>query len=256
METARQSILLRMRSGVLSLGRSALDLVYPPQCVACDRATSASHGLCSSCWSGLRFIARPYCERLGTPFTVDIGGPLLSPAAIADPPVFERARAATAYEGVAKEMVRRFKFADHLPMAKPMARMMRQAGAELIAEADLIVPTPSHRWRLLQRRFNQSALLAQELSGSIGLPMAFDLLQKKKATAPQTHLTKAQRRENISGAFSVGKEQRFRLEGKRVLLIDDVITTGATANAASRILLRAGAGAVDILAFAMVVPSS
>ncbi len=244
----------------LALGRTLLrraaDIVYPPQCIACSYATDEPHTLCASCWSGMGFIARPYCERLGTPFAVDLGGPLLSPAAIADPPVFARARAALRYEGTAREMVHRLKFGDQLALAIPMSRWMHGAGAELLADADLIVPVPTHRWRLFRRRFNQSALLAQHLARLSGKPVADDILIKHRATAPQTSLTKAQRRENVSGAMRVPQDMKPRLAGRRVLLVDDVITTGSTANAASRILLRGGASAVDVLAFAMVVNPS
>jgi ComF family protein len=237
-------------------GSRAVDLVYPPQCVACGKALGTAHALCPTCWGGMRFIARPFCERLGTPFAVDLGGPLLSPAAMADPPVFARARAAAAYEETARDLVHRLKFSDHLPLAILMAKLMAQAGKELIADADLLIPVPAHRWRLFRRRFNQSAELAKRLAAETSLPLADDALIKHKATAPQTSLTRAQRRENVSGAFSVPKEKRIIIEGRRVLLIDDVITTGSTANAASRILLRAGAKQVDVLAFAMVVNSA
>jgi ComF family protein len=235
------------------LVRRVLDLVYPPQCVACSKAIDEPHGLCATCWGQIRFIARPFCERLGTPFAVDLGGPLLSPAAMADPPVYRRARVAAAYDGPAGEMVRRLKFGDQMPIAIPMARMMMQAGGELLADAALIVPVPSHRWRLLKRRFNQSALLAGKIGEASHIPMMDDVLIRHRNTAPQTRLTKAQRQHNVSGSFTVPAHQRHQIEGKNVLLVDDVITTGSTANAASRVLLRAGAASVDVLAFAMVV---
>jgi ComF family protein len=233
--------------------RRLLDLVYPPQCVACSKAIDEPHGLCASCWGQIRFIARPFCERLGTPFAVDLGGPLLSPAAMADPPVYRRARVAAAYDGPAGEMVRRLKFGDQMPIAIPMARMMAQAGTELLADAALMLPVPSHRWRLFHRRFNQSVLLGRKISAASGIPMADDVLLRHRSTLPQTRLTKAQRQQNVSGSFSVPKSQQHRIEGKAIVLVDDVITTGSTANAASRVLLRAGAASVDVLAFAMVV---
>ncbi len=234
-------------------GRALLDLVYPPSCVACFSATAEPHGLCPACWAGIRFIERPFCERLGTPFDVDLGGPLLSPAAMADPPVFDRARAVARYDDGARALVHRLKYGDRLDLARALGAMMVRAGAELVAEADLIVPVPLHRWRLWRRRFNQAMALSAVLSRATGLPCDPFVLARVKPTRPQVGLTRAQRGENLQGAFRVPPEARPRLAEKRVLLLDDVLTTGATANAASRALLRGGARAVDVLAFARVV---
>ncbi len=233
--------------------RAALGLLYPPTCIACQAATGEPHGLCAACWSGIRFIERPFCERLGTPFQVDLGPNLLSPAAIADPPVFGRARAVAEYDGTASLLVHRLKYNDRLELARALGTMMTRAGAELLGEADVIVPVPLHRWRLWWRRFNQAMALAKVVSVESGVPCDPFLLSRVKRTRRQVGLTKAQRQENLQGAFRVLPEVKARLKGKRVLLIDDVLTTGSTANAASRALLRGGAASVDILAFARVV---
>jgi len=242
--------LLRQAGGA---GRALLGLLYPPTCIACGAATGESHTLCASCWSGIRFIERPFCERLGTPFAVDLGMPLLSPAAMTDPPVFGRARAVAEYDGTASALVHRLKYGDRLELARALGTMMLRAGAELLAEADVIVPVPLHRWRLWRRRFNQAMALARVVSAGSGVPCDPFLLARVKNTRQQVGLTKAQRQENLQGAFRVPPEAKARLQGKRVLLIDDVLTTGSTANAASRALLRGGATSVDILAFARVV---
>ncbi|WP_243370443.1 ComF family protein [Microvirga solisilvae] len=245
---------------VLSFGarmaKAALGLLYPPSCIACQGATGEPHGLCAACWSGIRFIERPFCERLGTPFQVDLGQSLLSPAAIADPPVFQRARAVAEYDGTASLLVHRLKYNDRLELARALGTMMTRAGAELLAEADVIVPVPLHRWRLWRRRFNQAMALAQIVAAESGVPCDPSLLHRVKRTRRQVGLTKAQRQENLQGAFRVLPEAKARLKGKTVLLIDDVLTTGSTANAASRALLRGGAAKVDILAFARVVTES
>jgi ComF family protein len=233
--------------------RAALGVIYPPTCIGCGGATAEPHGLCPGCWAGLQLIERPYCERLGTPFAVDLGVPLLSPAAIADPPVFERARAVARYDDVARRLVHRLKYGDRLELARALGAMMARAGAELLADADVIVPVPLHRARLWRRRFNQAMALADAVAKGSGLPCDPFLLARVKATAPQVGLTKAQRGENLQGAFRVPAETKPRLQGRRVLLVDDVLTTGATANAASRALLRGGAEAIDVLAFARVV---
>ncbi|HEU6441690.1 MAG TPA: ComF family protein [Microvirga sp.] len=230
-----------------------IGLIYPPTCIACQAATSEPHGLCATCWSGIRFIERPFCERLGTPFPVDLGQPLLSPAVLSDPPVFGRARAVAEYDGTASLLVHRLKYNDRPELACALGSMMARAGAELLRDADLIVPVPLHRWRLWRRRFNQAMALAKVVAGESGLPCDPSALARVKRTRRQVGLTKAQRQENLQGAFRVPSEARARLRGKQVLLVDDVLTTGSTANAAARALLRGGAASVDILAFARVV---
>jgi ComF family protein len=232
---------------------SALGILYPPTCMSCGAATGDPHALCAGCWAGLRMIERPYCERLGTPFPVDLGMPLLSPAAIADPPVFARARAAAHYDGIARALVQRLKYGDRLDLAHALGTLMARAGAELLADADIIVPVPLHRWRLWRRRFNQAASLAKVISARSGIPFDPLLLSRVKHTRQQVGLTRAQRQENLQGAFRVLDPAKPRVEARRVLLVDDVLTTGSTANAASRALLRAGAAQVDVLAFARVV---
>lgn len=243
----------RLRHGARDIWRLAIGLLYPPTCIACQAATGEPHALCAACWSQIRFIERPFCERLGTPFAVDLGQPLLSPAAIADPPVFGRARAVAEYDGTASLLVHRLKYNDRQELARALGGMMTRTGAELLADADVIVPVPLHRWRLWRRRFNQAMALAQAVSSGSGVPCDPFLLARVKRTRRQVGLTKAQRQENLQGAFRVPPDAKARLKGKRVLLIDDVLTTGSTANAASRALLRSGAASVDILAFARVV---
>ena len=170
-----------------------------------------------------------------------------------DPPVFDRARAVARYDDVARKLVHRLKYSDRLDCAEALGTMMARAGAELTTEADVIVPVPLHRWRLWRRRFNQAMALARVVSRNSGIPCEPVLLARVKRTHSQVGLTKAQRQENLQGAFKVPPDARARLADKRVLLVDDVLTTGSTANAAARALLRGGAKAVDVLAFARVV---
>ena len=258
---SRRSASARVPAGARALGiagrigAAALDLIYPPVCIACRKATGAHEGLCPPCWSAMRFIERPFCERLGTPFERDLGQPgLLSPAAIAAPPVFARARAVVRFEdGPARRIVHRLKYYDRLELARPVARWMARSGAELVAEAAVLVPMPLHRLRLAHRRFNQAALLAQVLSTETGIPVSTQTLTRIKPTPPQVGLSRAQRADNVQGAFTIEDDKRVDIAGRRVLLVDDVMTSGASANAAARTLLRGGAEVVDVLVFAQVV---
>lgn len=235
--------------------RAAADIVFPPSCLNCRAATGAPYGLCASCWSQARFIERPYCERLGTPFAADLGGDgFLSPDAVANPPVFARARAVAQFEdGAIRQLVHRLKYSDRMELAKPMGAWMARAGAELLDDADLLVPVPLHRRRLASRKFNQANALAQAVSVESGVPVDPFALVRVKPTASQVGLSRSQRALNLQGAFRVPEAMTARVEGRAIVLVDDVMTSGATANAASRALLRAGAKRIDVLVFARVV---
>lgn len=251
----RQAVVARLSDVGRRAGRVALDLVFPPSCLACRRAVAATDALCPACWGAIRFVERPFCERLGTPFPLDLGAEgLLSPDAIANPPVYARARCVCQFDdGPARQLVHRLKYGDRLELAKAMGAWMARAGDEILVEADLLVPVPLHRTRLARRRFNQSALLARAISARCGTPVDLDSLGRDKATPSQVGLTRTQRALNVQGAFRVAPERRLAVEGKAVVLVDDVLTSGATINAASRALLRGGARRVDVLVFARVV---
>jgi ComF family protein len=176
---------------------------------------------------------------------------------MADPPVFGRARAVVRYDdGPARRLVHRLKYSDRLELARPMGAWMARAGAEVLAEADLVVPVPLHRFRLMSRRFNQAAALAHCVSKASAVPVDAQALVRLKQTPPQVGLSRAQRAANVQGAFRVPEEAKTRIFGTKIVLIDDVLTSGATANAASRALLRGGAKGVDVLVFARVVTSA
>ncbi|MBB4305573.1 ComF family protein [Rhodobium orientis] len=243
------------RAGAImgAAGRSLFDLVLPPVCMACRQPVAVADALCARCWSRLTLIDKPYCARLGIPFSYDLGEGALSAEAIADPPPFDRARAAAVFDDVARDVVHGFKYRDHTEHVRLMARLMARAGQELLDDADVIVPVPLHRWRLWRRRFNQAALLGAEISRLTGV--AFDplILHRIRATQHQVGLTGSERDRNVRGAFRVTPDRRPAIADRRVLLIDDVLTSGATVKASTRALLRGGAQSVDVLVFARVV---
>jgi ComF family protein len=243
----------RLAGALRGAGRLVLDAALPPLCPACRRPVADDGGLCPGCWSQLSFITPPYCERLGIPFAYDPGPGVLSMQAIADPPAYGRARAAVRYDDIARTLVHALKYGDRLDLAPTLGRWMVQAGGALLAEADALVPVPLHWRRLWARRFNQSAALAEVIATRAQLPVAHAALARIKSTRQQVGLTASERALNVQGAFRVREEARAEVAKRRLVLIDDVLTSGATIDACARALLRAGAAAVDVLVFARVV---
>lgn len=239
------------------LARNALlwpaRVLFPPVCAGCRRHVSQPGALCGACWPTLRFLEKPWCAVMGTPFSHDMGEGFLSAEAIANPPPFGRARAAVAYSGVARQMVQGLKYGDRTDLAPWMARWMLRAGAELVADADVITPTPLHWRRFFTRRFNQSAELARSIAALSGVEFAPMAVRRMKPTRQQVGLSAAEREDNVRAAFTVPEAQDIIVRGRRVLLIDDVYTTGATVCAVAKALLKAGAAGVDVLTFARVL---
>lgn len=232
--------------------RGVVDTLAPSQCLHCRRPVEQAASLCVSCWAELKQIDDPVCDMLGTPFAYDQGPGSLSPAALADPPDWDKARAAVLFEDVAQGLVHALKYNDRQEAGLLMARMMARAGRELLAQADVIVPVPLYRWRLWRRRFNQSAFLALQLAKTSGTPFRPELLTRARATTSQVGLDQVARRRNVRGAFAVPPEKTAEVAGKAVLLVDDVRTTGATAEACAVTLKKSGARTVSLLTFALV----
>jgi len=246
---------LRRRSlaAARETARFLADLVLPPTCLACEARVAADGGLCALCWGRIAFIERPFCDRLAIPFGYDIGPGALSAEAIADPPPFGRLRAVAIYDEVAAKLVHGLKYNDRPELGRSLGAMMVRAAAELAPTADLVLPVPLHRRRLWSRRFNQSALLAEALAGAWGKIFDPLALARIRPTRQQVGLAPNQRAENVRGAFRVPTEEKAVVAGRKVVLVDDVYTTGATVKAATRALLRAGAASVDVAVFARVI---
>jgi len=241
----------RAAAAARAMLRTALDLALPTLCPSC-RAPVEGRGLCPACWSKLSFITRPYCERLGIPFAYDPGPGILSMEAIADPPAYQRARAAVRFDEISRALVHALKYGDRLDLAPMMGRWITHAGREILAEADALVPVPLHWRRQWARRFNQSAILAKAVAEGSGVPVAAGALKRVKATAQQVGLSRSERAVNVQGAFKVPDEGKALVGGRRLVLVDDVLTSGATVEGCARALYRAGAANVDVLIFARV----
>ena len=244
----------KLTSGPKTAARLVLDFLLPLRCVSCDARVATADGLCATCWQKMSFIEKPWCLRLGTPFAYDVGEDAWSPQAIAAPPVFDRLRFVAFYEGPARDLIMGLKFSRRRELAMPMGKWMSRAGLEVLGRDSLIVPVPLHRFRLLARRFTQSADLARVVAVECGGQYQPELLRRHKRTRQQVGLSAKDRQKNVRSAFDVNKNLAGDLQGRHVVLIDDVITTGSTISACSKTLLAAGASSVDVLTFAFADP--
>ena len=241
-----------VRSAWSHAARLALDIALPTLCVAC-REPVDGEGVCAECWAKLSFIAPPFCPRLGIPFVYDPGPGLLSMEAIANPPAYARARAAVRYDDVARTLVHALKYQDRTDLAPAMGRWMARAGRELLEGADALVPVPLHWRRGWSRRYNQSGALARVIERQTGVKLASEALRRVRPTQQQIGLSRSERASNVQGAFKVASDRKADIAGRRLVLVDDVLTSGATVDACARALLRAKAASVDVLVFARVV---
>lgn len=239
-----------------NIWRGTLDVMLPPLCLGCQSRLANHDALCPECWRQIDFIRSPLCDRLGLPMPYDTGAPMISAAAAANPPPFERARAVARFDGLMRELVHDLKFRDTHDARRLFGRWMCQAAPELVTSADVIVPVPLAPLRLLSRRFNQAQIIAAEVGRLSGKPLLPLALRRTRATAHQIGLTRRERERNVAGAFAVAPESIPQIAGKSILLIDDVITTGATVSAATKALKKAGAARVDVLALALVTDPS
>ena len=231
-----------------------LDLVLPPRCLGCGGIVERQGRLCAGCWRALTFLGPPHCRLCGYPLPHAAAGAPLCGGCALEPPGFDRARAALRYDEGARGLILAFKHADRTDSAPLFGRWLARAGAELLADADLIAPVPLHRWRLLKRGYNQAAILARALARESALPLVPDLLQRRRATRSQQGLSAQGRLANVTAAsFCAHPWHRRRLADRKVVLVDDVMTTGATVAACAAVLRRAGAERVDVLTLARVV---
>ncbi|MFN3387857.1 MAG: double zinc ribbon domain-containing protein [Allosphingosinicella sp.] len=231
--------------------RHVVDFALPPRCPGCGEIVGAPHRFCLACWGSLAFLGDPCCACCGLPFAYGEGEAAACGRCLADPPRFDRLRAAVAYGEVARKVALKLKYSGRPGVAGTLARFMARH-LEARPEA-LLVPVPLHRWRIWSRGYNQAALIAAALSAQCGVPAAQDALRRVKATPPLKGLGRRERAEAVRGAFRVTDAGKALLRGRDAILVDDVFTSGATANGCAKALKRAGAARVEVLCWARVV---
>ena len=229
------------------------DFLLPRRYSVCMTELATAPALCLTCWMDLHFIQSPICARTGVPLPFDLGPESVSLSAMRFPPAYDRARSALIYNGTARQLIHKFKFHNRPEIADLLTPWLETCGQDLLKDADYLIPVPLHLFRIVSRRYNQSAELARALSKSSGVPMKVEWLRRVKKTSQQVGMTRDMRRKNLKGAFEVKPNKVHALEGKNVILIDDVITTGSTLTACAKTLRKAGVARIDVLSVARVV---
>lgn len=251
-EGPRGSPLLRRPFAALrNFGARALDQVVPPLCLHCRRPLTEPRTLCVDCWRELELISPPICPIMGTPLAFDAGPDARSPELRYNHPLYDRARAATVFGPVSRRLVHQLKYYDVPGVAQLMARMLAPAARDICEGADALIPVPLHRLRLAHRRFNQAVALADALSPLVGVPVARHAVARVRRTRAQAGLSREARADNLGNAFKV--RDRAAVEGKTLVIVDDVLTTGASADAIAVALKASGARTVNVAVFARVV---
>ena len=234
--------------------KPVLDFALPPRCPGCGTVTEAPHRFCLDCWSALRFLGEPCCHRCALPFDYDSGPDVLCGACLAQPPGFDRLRAAVVYGEISRKVALKLKYGGRPGVAETIARFMGRQVAPV--PGLLVAPVPLHRWRIWRRGYNQSALIATALARRAGFECRLDLIRRVKRTPPLRGMGPRERRDAVRGAFRIEPALRELVKGRTVLLVDDVFTSGATANACAGALRRAGAARIEVLCWARVVKAA
>ena len=229
-----------------------IDLILPPRCPVTGDLVSLQGTVSAAYWTQLNFIQSPFCTCCGLPFSTPEPVGTVCGACLADPPPFKHARSALYYDDASARMILSFKHADKTLLAPLLAQWLQQSGADVLDGADYLIPVPLHRWRLLKRRYNQAGELARALSRKTAIPWLPHALRRHRATDSQGHKNAAARAENVRGAFKIQPAATSLLKGHKIILIDDVYTTGATLKACCKTLHKAGAREIHVLTLARV----
>lgn len=233
--------------------RGLVGAVLPARCAVTGEMVEAPGLVHPTVWGKIGFIARPFCARCGVRFDIPVDDDDVCPACLVKSPHFDAARAAVVYDDTSRDLILAFKHGDAMHLVTTLGPWVARAADEFQGNVDMVMPVPLHRWRLLARRYNQAGVLGRFIARGWGVPFVHDALIRVKRTESQGHKTRAERLKNVAGAFRVPVQMRAQVKGKRILLVDDVYTTGATVNACARALKRAGAGAVYVATIARVM---
>ena len=226
-------------------------LILPPVCPMCDRFVDEPNTLCAKCFGKLNFITQPYCIKCGRPFEFDIKGEMMCAGCIKENPLYHSARSILVYDDGSKNLILPFKHADRTELSNLFGKFLLRDYESMIADADMIIPVPLYITRLLKRKYNQAALLAKYLSKKVNVAYEPNILYRKRNTVSQGHMSRKERYDNVKGAFGIKSNKS--VSGLKIILVDDVMTTGATINECTKILLKAGAEQVDVLTVARVI---
>ncbi len=236
-----------------------INFIFPPRCIVTGEFVDQQGMVSPQAWGDLHFITDPQCHKCGFPFSFDtgnIGEGNICGACLKNPPIFDKARSALAYDDTSRNIILAFKHADQTQSVLSFLPWLKRAGEGVLKDADYLVPVPLHRWRILRRRFNQSALMAQYLSSETKIPSLLDCLLRVRATKTQGYLQADQRKKNVRNAFEMNPKRAQDIANKHIVLIDDVYTTGATVSECTKVLLKNGAASVSVLTLARVVKPS
>lgn len=233
--------------------KALANVIWPPQCTGCGDRVDSQGPLCPACWSQVHFLGEPLCSCCGVPFEYEQSAGILCLRCLGRRPVFRTAKSAMKYDDFSKSLILRFKYGDRQDIGRVLADWMVRAGRDLLGDADIVVPVPLHWSRLFARRFNQSAILAKRIAATSGLTFDPTSLQRVRRTPSQGAMKFRQRQRNVKGVFDIKSNRVSLIEDRGVLLVDDVLTTGATAESCARALIKAGAKHVDVLTAARVV---
>lgn len=233
------------------LARPLLEFALPPRCPGCGAIVDGDHRFCIACWRQIDFLGSPQCVQCAFPMPFQESDDVRCGACLAAPPAFDRTYAAASYGDLTRKLALKLKYggkpASALTIAKLMARNVTPRGNALL------VPVPLHRWRIWRRGYNQSALLASALGRHSGLPVALSVLRRTASTPPLKNMNQARRRETVRGAFAIDPQGAAILKDRTIMLVDDIYTTGSTANACAKALKKAGAMSVELHVWARVV---
>lgn len=237
----------------MSFIKAAIDIVFPPRCISCGLIVGEHGEICAKCWGGMVFASTPCCSKCGFPFEYDLGIDALCLECEGKDRLFQKARFLWKYNDISKKIIHRFKYYDHTYLAKILAKLSYHIIIKDFSDSDLIVPVPLHRYRLMSRFYNQSALLAREIARLLQNEHYCCALKKQTSTTPQAQLTKIQRQNNVKNSFAIEESLKAKIQGKNILLIDDVMTTGSTIHECCKILLKNGCKGVNVFTVARTI---